>query len=140
MVTDVKERGADMAGFVGGKELSLFLAGFSLPLPCLHSPSPSLQTGLPLNGDPFVVKFHFLHGPYLFHPPTSASLLHGSHIHPPPLPCFRFDCLLNNASNFFIPCHFLLPLSLFSPLSIMCSSPLPRAQLLPPCLISDAVY
>lgn len=86
---------ADMASFVGGKGLSLFLSASSLSLshyslsvpfcfPCcvfLSSASVSLLrlsrlVSLTLSQSVCCqLALHFLHGPYLFHPPTSPFSL-----------------------------------------------------------------
>lgn len=166
-----------MAGFVGGKGLSLFLAGFSLSVPLLSlsflglscfvfasSKSDSLSLcvspDLSLSLSRSVccqLELHFLHGPYLFHPHTSPSLsffdssfLFVPNIHPslPPFPASSLHLiylLLNNLSCLIslFPASF----STTSYLLFFCSSQLcvslsslPPSQLLPLCLISDAVY
>lgn len=162
--------GADMAGFVGGKGLSLFLSGFSLTIPLLSlsflcpfplSPSPSLcvystqvflfeSIRLLSTQASFSPRSLFISSTHLslsYFLIRLFSLYHISIPLSPPFPASLPSNLLtpNNLSCLisFIPRHFLLYTILPSSsllLSIMCISPLPPSQLLPLRLISDAVY
>lgn len=156
------ERGvrADMAVFVGGKGLSLFLSGFSLTLPLYLTELPLLfMSCVPFSLSPssspcaspapslsFLsqcvccqLELNFLPGPYLFHPPTSPPrpsfhFVSYSHLSLPPFAAsFNLIYLLLTASHvlFLYSPPLLLHYPPFSLPTIISVSLLPPSQLLP---------